>query len=229
MITEKHLKSDLGVNSYVLQNISSKYNNAIFVDLGVRTGISSEIMLFDSKSKNNKVYGVDIDFSMIDPSLNVNENYTKILGDSVTVGKKWEKKIDGLFIDTFHIKEQVLMELYFWFNKVNTNGFIFFHDTNWPIGKNDNYGNITWGRVEEAIFEYFQINDLNYEDDYIKISNYPESWGMTVVEIKKEKDYNQNLKNWSEVFEKRNKLISLFFNNDNIDNLEMDLNLVCEN
>lgn len=77
----KYFRSDLGINSEKLLDEVSKHSNTIFVDLGVRSGISSEIMLLDSVQNNNKVFGVDVDWSHLDPWVNSHENYTKLLGD----------------------------------------------------------------------------------------------------------------------------------------------------
>ena len=35
---------------------------------------------------------------------------------------------------------------------------------------------MTWDRVEEGVKSFFNVDSLNYEDEYIKMSNYPESW-----------------------------------------------------
>ena len=182
-------------------------------------------MLIDSHINNNKVFGIDVDFSTLNESVRLNPNYTTILGDSSTVGKYWDVKISGLFIDTFHIKEQVLSELYFWYNHVEEGGFIAFHDTNWPENKHDVYGGITWDRVEEGIKLFFNVDSLNYEDEYIKMSNYPESWGMTIVEIKNKKNYIFELPNWGVIMDRRNILINLFWNQENKKNVKIDLKL----
>jgi len=219
------LNTDLGVNITPLYNIISSYNDTIFVDLGVRSGVSSEIMLVDSIKNNNKVFGVDVDYSMLNNRVSSHPNYTAILGDSSTIGKYWDKKISGLFVDTFHIKEQVLSELYFWYKHIEEGGFIAFHDTNWPLDKNDIYGGITWPRVEEGVKDFFGVSELNYEDDFIKMSNYPESWGMTIVHIKKKKDYISEYKDWEEILNRRNHLISLFWTEKNKGNVKIDLTL----
>jgi trans-aconitate methyltransferase len=215
--------TDIGINADPLYNVMSKYKDTIFVDLGVRSGVSSEIMLLDSHMNNNKVFGVDVDWSMLNPSVKSHPNYTTILGDSSTVGKYWNQKISGLFVDTFHIKEQVLSELYFWYSHIEEGGFIAFHDTNWPEGKHDVYNEITWDRVEEGVKSFFNVDSLNYEDEYIKMVNYPESWGMTIVEIKKKKDYVSEFPNWEEVINKRNNLISFFWDEGNKSNVKIDL------
>lgn len=223
MDLNRFYSTDIGVNVEHLYNIVSKHINTTFVDLGVRSGVSSEIFLIDSQKNNNKVFGVDVDWSMLNPIIESHPNYTKILGDSSTIGKYWDKNISGLFVDTFHIKEQVLSELYFWYQHIIEGGFIAFHDTNWPQGVYDVYGGITWDRVEDGIKLFFNVDSLNYEDDFIKMSNYPLSWGMTIVEIKKKKDYISKLTNWKEIIDRRNHLISLFWNKKNKSNIKIDL------
>jgi trans-aconitate methyltransferase len=91
-LTKFH-STDIGVNADKLYSIVSKYESSTFVDLGVRGGVSSEIMLLQSVEKNNKVFGVDVDWSMLNSTVSSHPNYTKILGDSSTVGKYWDKKI----------------------------------------------------------------------------------------------------------------------------------------
>ena len=223
MNLDKFYSTDLGINVDPLYTVVSKYKNTTFVDLGVRTGVSSEIMLLDSQTNNNKVFGVDVDFNWLNPYVNYHPNYTKILGDSSTVGKYWDKKISGLFVDTFHIKEQVLSELYFWYPNIEEGGFIAFHDTNWPDDKYDEYGDIKWDRVEEGVKSFFNVDSLSYEDEFIKMNNYPESWGMTIVEIKKKKDYISEFNNWDEILNKRNHLISFFWNEENKSDVKIDL------
>jgi cephalosporin hydroxylase len=217
------LNDDLGVNKNVLYEITSKYTDSIFVDLGVREGASSKIMLSDSIKNNNKVFGVDVDWSVLNSEVNSHPNYTTILGDSSTVGKYWDKEISGIFVDTFHIKEQVLSELYFWYPHIKEGGFIAFHDTNWPQGQHDRYGDITWDRVEEGVKSFFNVDSLDYEDEFIKMTNYPESWGMTIVEIKKKKNYISEFPNWKEIIDRRNHLISLFWNENNKSNVKIEL------
>jgi hypothetical protein len=225
----KFYNSDLGINSKHLYDIVTLQKNSIFVDLGVRGGVSSEIMLFNSKNNNNRVYGIDVDFSLTDTNVLNNKTYTPILGDSVTVGKEWNNsnKVKILFVDTFHIKEQVLCELYYWFNHMEDDSYIVFHDTHWPEGKHDEYGGIIWDRVEEAIKEYFKLDKLeNILRDDIDVKCYPQSYGMVFIHIKNKNNFKQNNINWNDVFEKRNKLISMFWNEENILNVKLELNIL---
>lgn len=218
--------TDLGENVDRLLEEVKKRSNSIFVDLGVRSGVSSEVLLFESVEKNNRVYGVDVDLGSIRRNVLNHERYEAIRGDSVTVGKMWDKgDISGLFVDTFHIKEQVMCELKFWFPLVEEGGFVAFHDSNWPEGKRDVYNGVEYERVEEGIKSFFNVEDLDHEDEYISMKNYPKSWGMTIVNIKKSRDYGSEIDNWGKVFDTRNALIANFWNKNNIGDLIIDLEI----
>jgi len=80
MNLNRFYSTDIGINADPLYNVVSKYKNTTFVDLGVRSGVSSEIMLLDSHINNNKVFGVDVDWSMLNPSVGSHPNYTTIFG-----------------------------------------------------------------------------------------------------------------------------------------------------
>lgn len=222
---EEYLKSDLGENYLHIKNICEQFSNSTFVDLGVREGISSSLLLKNAKEKNNKVFGIDVDFTPLMNDVSIHPQYTKICGDSVTIGRNWEnKKIKVLFVDTFHIAEQVLCELYFWMNHMENESYIIFHDSHWPKGKHDVYGNIVWPRVDDGIKCYFGLTELeNTSNECFDISCYPASWGMTVVKIKNKEKLKNNISNWNEIFERRNKLISIFWNEKNKENKAIDL------
>lgn len=223
-ILEQASGSDLGKNVHILHNVIQHYKNASFVDLGVRGGTSSSVFLINAKENNNTIYGVDVDQSPLSVDVKNNERYKFILGDSVTVGKNWNReKLDMVFIDTFHIKEQVLCELYYWTKHIKKDSCIVFHDCNWPAGKHDEYGNVKWGRVEEAIKEFFNINDLNTENNMIKSVLCPDSWGMCFVRIKQDNIKIPTNINWQDVFNRRNYLISLFWNEDNKKDVAIEL------
>jgi SAM-dependent methyltransferase len=210
---ENYIKSDIGLeNALNIYNITQGmgYDN-IFVDLGVWHGFTSHLLLLNSLSKNNLVFGVDVKFDDTDPSVLDHSNFTKLLGDSSTIGKNWNNgPISFLFIDTLHVKEQVLCELYHWYDHVREGGLIVFHDTSWPADKFDNYWDINWQRPEEAIKIFFGINSLIHEDDYIQVISNNVSNGMTFVVIKKKFPYKERINNWREIFDTRNFLTSKF-------------------
>jgi predicted O-methyltransferase YrrM len=227
--SEQELAScDLGNNNILrMYNVVEKAGeNKKFVDLGVRQGVSSSIFLYNAEEKNNTVYGADLDFNFLNSKLKNSKKYYTLLADTVTLGKRWnEGNIDILFVDTLHIKEQVLCELYYWAEKINENGVIIFHDTAWEEGKKDTIAEREWDRVEDAIHEFFSINTLNYKDEFIESLHFTESYGMTFIKIKKKKDFKSNIKNWKEIFDNRNYYMNYLFKNDNLQNKIINLNI----
>jgi cephalosporin hydroxylase len=156
-------------------------------------------MLEDSNTNNNYVYGVDID-KIVHLDILTHPRYNFIHKDSVTAAKEWSgEKINVLFVDTLHIKEQVLKELYFWMPYVNDGGLVVFHDTNWPEGKYDFYNGRYWDRPEEAIKLFFNVSALNEKTNLIELEHYPESWGMTFVKIVNNHDSFGCNVDWREV------------------------------
>jgi hypothetical protein len=220
-------KTDLGKNCVKLHEISQSFSDSVFVDLGVREGYSSGLLSDNSKELNNKVYGVDITFDLLKNHLIENQNYYVIEGDSSTIGRDWKfENVDILFVDTLHVKEQVLCELYYWIDKMNEGSYVVFHDSHWPSDMRENIGGLSWDRVDDAIVQFFGLDELkDQKNKYIEVTCYPESYGMTFIKIKKKKDFKKNVKNWKEVFESRNKLISCFWNPNNIGNKVIDLEI----
>lgn len=193
------LNSDLGNNGILLLERLKHLKDSNFVDLGVRYGVSSAIMLHDSISNNNKVYGVDIVNTVNAEVLN-HPNYIFLHTDSITAAKRWDKgPVNVLFVDTLHIKEQVLKELYFWMPHLADDALIVFHDTHWPEGKYDFFNNKFWDRPEEAVKLYFNIDILNIETNELKVDHFETSWGMTFVQLnQKLKCYGENV-DWNSV------------------------------
>lgn len=222
-----YIKTDLGKNCIELHKISQSFSNSIFVDLGVREGYSSALLSDNSTELNNKIYGVDVNFDLLKVDLVDKQNYLTIEGDSSTVGREWKfENIDILFVDTLHVKEQVLCELYYWIDKMNENSYIIFHDSHWPQDMRENICGIIWDRVDDAIVEFFGLSELkNQKNKYIEISCFPESYGMTFVKINKKQDFKKNIKNWETIFKNRNKLISYFWNENNIKDKIIDLEI----
>ena len=125
------IQGELGINSVkFLQIKDSLGENNIFVDLGVETGKSSRILLDKALQKNNTVFGVDphlyqgyINDCLSDP------NYIFIKEDSVSTGENWSHARPNLvFVDTVHAKEQVMRELYYWWDLLKVNGYLIFHE-----------------------------------------------------------------------------------------------------
>lgn len=216
--------SDLGENAFVFLELVKSKKNSRFIDIGVRKGVSSAILSYQSNENNNLVCGCDISFDafFLNGRRYVNDNYTCYLYDSVTLGKQWdEEPFDIIFIDTEHTREVVLSELYFWSNHIKEDGYFVFHDSHWTT-PGPTIGNVEHERVDVAITDFFglpkSVRDLtNYEDDNIHLEHYIPSYGMTFVKIKKLDAIQKFKKNidWVKVFETRNWLADLFLNDKN--------------
>lgn len=214
-MTNYWYNTDLGVNGDRLVEIVEKCSDSVLVDLGVRTGVSSQILLRGSEERNNRVFGIDTDFAVCPIPFDY-PRYTRVRGDSVSIARGWDEgEVTLLFLDTLHIKDQVMCELRYWWPHLKSECFLVFHDTCWPKGKHDVIGGVQYDRVEEGMKSFFGIDTMDYEDDYISVKTYPESWGMTIVEVKEKKDYPSECGMWDEVLNNRNAFISHLFHEDN--------------
>lgn len=196
-------RGDLGPNADRLADIVYLLGKGrLFVDLGVRAGVSSEILLMDAEMRGNRVIGVDV--NECPPRLANHPRYAFSQSDSVTFLHGFELPIDLCFFDTLHISEQVLAELYFAWPLISVGGWAAFHDTAWPVGKHDTYFGVTWDRVEVAIDNFFGP----HVGEACTIRSYPESWGMTMVQKLSGRELGRRLP-WGDIFDARNMLLEL--------------------
>lgn len=224
-ITEKeHIREvlsntycDLGGNGWRLLDLIEPHTDLVCVDLGVRHGVSSAILSYKAEENNNQIYGCDITYDVFDARYDRGKNYHKIIADSVTLGKTWDKGgVDLVFVDTLHVREQVLAELYFWADHLKPNGFFVFHDTEWEEGACEVHDGKQTKTVNHAVMDFFGLDKLSdeYITDDITVWHFRESYGMTFVQVKN-LDFLKECKNrvdWKEVFEMRNFLTDLYLN-----------------
>ncbi len=221
---------ELGENMLkTIEIIEQRGGNNTFVDIGVETGKSSKVLLHGALANNNKIFGVDPIPCISIPGILDHPNYTMLKKDSVTTGRDWlHGKVDIAFIDSIHAKEQVLMELFYWWDLIEVGGWAIFHDTNWSgyihkpnhpcAGKKpgnsglgyDFYQGIAWETPDKAILSFFKIEDLNHKDQNIECFHYPDSLGMTYICKKTNFDYKSLTTNWSEIENKRQILLKSF-------------------
>jgi hypothetical protein len=229
---------ELGYNAQILISVvEGTPDNGILVDIGVETGKSSKLLLHNSIAKKSKVYGIDPIPTVSIPGILDHPNYQFIKADSVTTGKNWDKgQVDVVFVDSIHAKEQVLMELYYWWDLVKEKGWIAFHDTEWHnyihkpghpcAGKKpgnsglgyDFYQGIAWETPDKAVMEFFKIEklsndpikDTHFENEFIFCHHMPESLGMTFIKKKKHFDFKSLIHNWQEIESNRQILLKSF-------------------
>ena len=65
----RQFSSDLGDNANRLHELIQTKKKSVFVDIGVRAGMSSGIMGLRSKENGNKVYGVDVSWNNLNHGL----------------------------------------------------------------------------------------------------------------------------------------------------------------
>lgn len=208
---------DLGGNGWRLLDLIEPHTDLVCVDLGVRHGVSSAILSYRAEERNNTIYGCDITYNVLDLKYDRGANYHPIVADSVTLGKTWDKgPVDLVFVDTLHVREQVLAELYFWSDHLKENGFFVFHDTEWEKGVCEVHDGREMNTVNHAVMDFFNLEKLEdeYIDDNITVWHFKESYGMTFVQVKNLDSLQEYKKNvdWKQVFEIRNFLTDLYLN-----------------
>lgn len=190
---------DIGqLNGTRLMQIAScaPCNSHVALDIGVRTGISSGILLSGFRGK---VIGIDA--SECPEHLKGHPRYEFHRSDSVTYLAQSNEPIGIAFHDTLHIAEQVMCELYYVWPRLAMGGWCVFHDTHWPKDKHDFYCGREWPQVWQGLSALFFDKQLHIEDS-------PDSWGMTFIQKNKDVDVRKGIE-WDKVFEARNQLLTL--------------------
>ena len=178
-------------------NEINKIENGILVDLGVCDGFSSRLMLEKCLKNNNLIAAIDINTRFTSD----NPHWNYINYDSAHVGEHWEdKKVDLVFFDTVHVKEQVLAETYYWWDHIKEGGLAIYHDTSWhgyrhharhrAAGKQpgssrqgfDRYGGIDWDTPDRAVETFFNVN-LNPPERDINNNNFVDIYEDEYIKV----------------------------------------------
>lgn len=185
-ISRSDRNSDIGRHLITMYGETILFNPKIIVELGVRKGLSTNILAEATSIVGGKLISVDNrDYSKSCDW----DNWEFILGDSVETGKDFDKKVDILFIDTYHSKPQVMKELDAWIDHMNDRCQFIFHDTNPVWHKNIKIANEI-GSVLDGINEFFNLkinklgnhNSIYYDKQYqYYVSHYDYSEGMTYI------------------------------------------------
>lgn len=148
LIREIFKNSEKGMNKALSEIMSDKdisehlttlfflvieFNLKNILELGVRDGISTIALTEAASQINGHVYSVDIDScesaKIKLKELGLDKYWTFLQGNDLEIGKKWEKELDHIFIDTSHSYNQTLQELKIFEPFLCSGGFITFHDT----------------------------------------------------------------------------------------------------
>jgi len=205
--------SDLGKHiPRFIEVIEGLGKDNLLIDIGVDAGHSSRILLHNATKSNNRVIGVDASDKVVD---NIKHpNYSFIISDSVTAGKNYDgNKADFIFIDTTHIHEQVMAELYFLWDHLEVGGVMGFHDSDaasYP--PNQHFGGNEWAPVEPGILEFFGLKGKvlkNQTNKNISVEHHTGDYGITFITKKTDKDFKADISRnrWEEIFSARDSLV----------------------
>jgi len=151
-------------------NMVQRFNDAIFVEIGVWKGKSAIYIAEKIKEsgKNIKFWAIDIfngsgyeyDKDVLEGTLlkkyyiniePVKDFIQTLAGDSKELHEKFENEsIDFLFLDADHEYKAVKEDLRLWFPKIKKGGIMAGHDYNEPCG------------VKQAVDEYFLFGAQQY-------------------------------------------------------------------
>lgn len=194
---------DLGING---ERLAQRIRNLPFphltcVDVGVRDGTSSAIMLEATKDRQAHIIGIDA--SPIPYTLKTNPRYEAIEHtDSVTALSELREPIHVAWLDTLHCAHQAAAEAYFLWPLMPVGGLLCFHDTAWPEGKRDCYCGIEWPTIDKAVMWLFSGRE------YGTVEGFPDSWGTMFVTKTKDVPLESQV-SWRDIFAGRNMLLSI--------------------
>ena len=118
----------MSTNDYrnVIKTLFKVIRPATYVEVGCRNGETLRQIMPVAKELKTQVYAVDIRKSV---ESNLPKGVNFICGDSFEIGKKWNSKIDMIFIDADHRSKFVLRDFETYSQWVRRNGIILLHDT----------------------------------------------------------------------------------------------------
>lgn len=154
-------------NSFIKAEIKDMKNVNI-VEFGVKEGRSTKIFLELCKKNSGKLYSIDVD--NYDHKFN-DSNWTFIQSRDDNfefLEKKLPPKIDIIYLDSLHEAEHVKKIFYYYYKKLNINGFFFIDDISWlPYTKkeirNNFYCEINNLETFYQILEIYKNNTENFD------------------------------------------------------------------
>lgn len=141
------IPSDINEHLIRIKDLVINNNCKTVVELGVRSGVSTQALLAGIDETGGKLYSYDIqpilptdgprNTSIIERLGHLEvPNWKFELGSSLEVYKYWkDEELDLIFIDTDHTPEQIYKELILWTPKVRIGGLIVMHDVAEPSFK----------------------------------------------------------------------------------------------
>ncbi len=146
----------------------SALNEPVILEFGVRHGISTEFFLKFCEKKNGFLYSVDMD----DSSKKFNSNNWKFIhgrDDNFELVEKFiPKKIDLIYIDSFHDAEHVAKIFYHYYPFLKKDALLIIDDISWlPYSKKnerDNFNSeINNHETFHKILDIYNNNTNNFD------------------------------------------------------------------
>lgn len=143
-------------------------NEPVILEFGVRHGVSTEFFLKLCEKKNGFLYSVDID----DNSKKFNSNYWQFIhgrdDDFELVEKLIPKKIDFIYIDSFHDAEHVAKIFYHYYPFLKKDAILLIDDVSWlpyaKKNKRDNFNSeINNYETFHKILDIYNNNTNNFD------------------------------------------------------------------
>jgi predicted O-methyltransferase YrrM len=154
---------------FIYENIKN-IKNLNIIEFGVRKGVSTNMFLYLCNKNKGRLLSVDIENC---EKLFINKNWTflKSRDDNFNfIKNKIKKKLDIIYIDSYHEPNHVKKILFYYYKFLKVNGLIFIDDISWlPYVRNayrDNEFNeiINRNTFSKIIEVYFKnIDNINLE------------------------------------------------------------------
>jgi predicted O-methyltransferase YrrM len=125
-------------NKFIYNNIK-RIKNLNILEFGVRKGISTNMFLYLCNKNKGKLLSVDVvNYSQL--FNNRNWKFLKSRDDNFKyVEKNIKKKLDVIYIDSYHEPNHVKKILFYYYKFLKTNGVIFIDDISWLPYVKGNY------------------------------------------------------------------------------------------
>ena len=143
-------------------------NKPVILEFGVRHGISTEFFLKLCEKKNGFLYSVDID----DSSKKFNSNYWQFIhgrDDNFELVERFiPKKIDLIYIDSFHDAEHVAKIFYHYYPFLKKDAILLIDDVSWLLyskkNERDNFNSeINNHETFHKILDIYNNNTNNFD------------------------------------------------------------------
>jgi predicted O-methyltransferase YrrM len=147
----------------------SKKKKLKILELGVLNGASTKLILKSKKVK--QLISVDI-YDCSNVSKKKNWKFIQTRDDNFTLIDKYFKKVDIIFIDSYHEPNHVEKLIYFYFKKIKVGGQILIDDISWlqhvkgaPLDNDftERINRLTFKKIIEIYYSNQNNFDLNIE------------------------------------------------------------------